>query len=416
MSDHQHGQPAHEGHAEPPRHAQHKEDAEMLRTRELRHGEPQLTGDRWWPHETWKLADLYQEGVQLTSYERFLAERELARRERRVNMPAVIRREELTYEATRAPGVSVGYVVAPHMNQESPAHTVEILNLRPGARTLPVKEYESVAHVLAGKGYTEINGERHDWDIHDSIHVPEGMWYQHVNDSDQPVNLIVARVSPLMEQMYTMATIYKGDSFSDLPDDYKPEHPFTKERVTVGYVEGIKWMSEMQLAHHKEASALKEENVERKKVMKAADAVIQRSHHKGDWKVGLIDTYVGFSNRMLGLYVHQMPPACHTETHKHGWVTVFVLSGKGYSIVDGERYDWQSGDMINVPAGAWHQHFNTDPENISQHLTLTTQPLEYRVMTTKGSVEEKYVELPAMPEGDYAPAIDWWNQQRPVAR
>ena len=60
--------------ADPPRHSQHKEDAEMLRTREVRLGEPQLTGDRWWPHETWKFADLLEEGAYLTSYERFIAE------------------------------------------------------------------------------------------------------------------------------------------------------------------------------------------------------------------------------------------------------------------------------------------------------------------------------------------------------
>jgi len=411
MMTHLEGMPTMIERSEPPRHAQHKEDAEMLRTRELRLGEPELTGDRWWPHETWKLADLLTEGAHLTSYERHVAQREMERRVHRATMPAVIKRETLAYEPTRAPGVYVGYVVAPHMDQEAPSHTVEILHLRPGARTIPVREYESVVHVLSGRGYSEIYGERHDWALHDSIHVPEGAWYQHVNDSDKPANLIIARVTPLMEQMYTMATIYKGDSFSDLPDDYKPEHPFTKERVPVGYVEGIKWMSNMQMSHHKEAGSLEDENRAKKKIMKAADAVIERSHHKGDWKVGLIDTYVGFSNRMLGLYIHQLPPACHTETHKHGWVTVFVLSGSGYSIVDGDRYDWQAGDMINVPAGAWHQHFNTDPNKVSQHLTLTLQPLEYRVMTTKGSVEERAVTLPEIVDNGYVPAVDWWDQQ-----
>jgi gentisate 1,2-dioxygenase len=397
--------------ADPPRHAQHKEDAEMLRTREHRLGEPVLTGDRWWPHETWKFADLLDEGAYLTSYERFVAEREMKRREARASMPAIIRREELVFEPTRAPGVYVGYVVAPHMNQEAPSHTVEILHLRPGARTIPVREYESVVHVLSGRGYSEIYGERLAWGPHDSIHVPEGAWYSHGNDSDKPVNLIIARLTPLMEQIYTMATIYKGDSFSDLPDDYKPEHPFTGERVNVGYVEGIKWMSELQMSHHKEAASLEDTHRKTKKIMRANEAVIQRSHHKGDWKVGLIDTFVGFSNKMLGIYVHQLPPACHTETHKHGWVTVFVLSGSGYSIVDGERWDWRAGDMINVPAGAWHQHFNTDPEKISQHLTLTLQPLEYAIMTQKGSVEERRVSLPPMPENGYVPAVDWWNQQ-----
>src|SRR5262249_20632136 len=140
----------------------------------------------------------------------------------------------------------------PHMNQEAPSHTVEILHLRPGAKTLPVRENESIYHVLSGRGYATIYDEKIDFSLHDSFHVPEGAWYQIVNDGPDPLNLIVGRVTPLIEQVYTMAIVYKGDSFSDLPDDYKPEHPFTKERVTMGdYVEGIKWMSDMQMSHHK---------------------------------------------------------------------------------------------------------------------------------------------------------------------
>jgi quercetin dioxygenase-like cupin family protein len=392
---------------------QHKEDEHMLKARESRPGEPELEGDRWWPHETWKYADLADEGVLLTSYQQWLAERERTRRKNRATMPSVVRREDLRFEPTRAPGVYVAYVVAPHMNQEAPSHTVEILHLRPGAKTLPLRENESVYHVLSGRGYSTIYDEKIEWSLHDSFHVPEGAWYQIVNDSPDPVNLMVARVTPLMEQVYTMAIVYKGDSFSDLADDYKPEHPFTKERVSVEYVDGMKWMSEMQASHHKSRGSQVEASRESRKLMKAADAVIQRSHHKGDWKVGLIDNFFGFTNKILGIVVHQMPPACHTETHKHGWATVYVLSGSGYSIVDGDRYDWRVGDMINVPAGAWHQHFNTDPDQVSQHLVLGPGPLRERIHLTLGSVEERTEEMPEFADDGYVPAGAWWDQPAP---
>jgi gentisate 1,2-dioxygenase len=398
---HEHAQPAFE---------QHKEDAEMLRSREARHGEPVVTGDRWWPHETWKYADLAQEGVALTSYEKWLAERELARRERREKMPSVVRRDQLKFEPTRAPGVYVAYIVAPHMNQEAPSHTVEILNMRPGARTRLVRENEAVHHVLSGKGHSMIYGERHDWEKDASIHVPDGAWYQHFNDGDEPVNMIVGRVTPLIEQVYTMAIIYKGDSFSDLPDDFKPEHPFTKERVSVGDVDGIKWMSHMQMSHHKSSEERVAESKAARKVLHGNEAVIERSHHKGDWKVGLIDNFLGFSNRIIGMVIHQMPPNCHTETHKHGWATVYVLSGHGYSIVDGVRYDWEVGDMINVPAGAWHQHFNTDPDLVSQHLVIGPGPMRQRIHLSLGSVEERTDDetLPTF-DDDYTPSTAWWE-------
>jgi len=397
MTDHQHR----------PAFAQHKQDAEMLRGRDARLGEAQVSGDRWWPHETWKYADLAAEGAHLTSYERWLADREAARRERRSDMPSVVGREAANFEPTRAPGVSVAYLVAPHLGLEAPSHTVELLRLEPGSRTERTRGTESVTHVLSGTGRSLIYEAYHDWGPHDSIHVPEGAWHQHINTGTEPVILIIGRPTPLMEHLYTMAIVYKGDSFSDLPDDFKPEHPFTKERVTVGYVDGMKWMSEMQRSHHMDRATLQAMSLEARKVMKAGDAVIQRSHHKGDWKVGLIDPFLGFSNRTLGMYVHQMPPSCHTETHKHGWATIYILSGHGYSIVDGDRHDWQAGDVLNVPAGAWHQHFNEDPDEVSQHLLISPDPLRKLIHLTEGSVETQAdPDMPAaVPE---TVPKDWW--------
>ena len=40
-----------------------------------------------------------------------------------------------------------------------------------------------------------------------------------------------------------------------------------------------------------------------------------------------------------------------------------MTEGKGYSIVDGERWDWEKGDLVLLPmkpGGVEHQHFNLD--------------------------------------------------------
>jgi quercetin dioxygenase-like cupin family protein len=45
--------------------------------------------------------------------------------------------------------------------------------------------------------------------------------------------------------------------------------------------------------------------------------------------------------------------------HRHqGGVIIYVLDGKGYSIVDGERVDWKKGDLVLLPMkpeGVEHQ-------------------------------------------------------------
>jgi hypothetical protein len=50
--------------------------------------------------------------------------------------------------------------------------------------------------------------------------------------------------------------------------------------------------------------------------------------------------------------------------HRHqGGLVIFVLEGSGWSICDGERHDWEAGDLILLPikpGGVEHQHFNTE--------------------------------------------------------
>jgi quercetin dioxygenase-like cupin family protein len=52
--------------------------------------------------------------------------------------------------------------------------------------------------------------------------------------------------------------------------------------------------------------------------------------------------------------------------HRHqGGLVIYVIDGKGYSVVDGERVDWEKGDLLLLPlrpGGVEHQHFNVNPE------------------------------------------------------
>ncbi len=56
----------------------------------------------------------------------------------------------------------------------------------------------------------------------------------------------------------------------------------------------------------------------------------------------------------------------HGGKHRHqGGLGLFVLSGKGHTVVDGVRYDWEDGDLILLPIkpdGCEHQHFNDNED------------------------------------------------------
>jgi len=66
--------------------------------------------------------------------------------------------------------------------------------------------------------------------------------------------------------------------------------------------------------------------------------------------------------------------------HKHaGGLVIYVLSGYGYTIVDGERVDWKKGDLVLLPmkvGGVEHQHFNLDtPDRPAVWIAIINIPI-----------------------------------------
>ncbi|MBI2860912.1 MAG: cupin domain-containing protein [Chloroflexi bacterium] len=57
--------------------------------------------------------------------------------------------------------------------------------------------------------------------------------------------------------------------------------------------------------------------------------------------------------------VAEIPPGWNTGMHSHGEESMFIVEGTGFSVVDGKRYDWETGSTLFMPYGSLHQHYNT---------------------------------------------------------
>ena len=73
----------------------------------------------------------------------------------------------------------------------------------------------------------------------------------------------------------------------------------------------------------------------------------------------------------------------HSGKHKHqGGLAIFVVEGEGYTVVNGERIDWEAGDLILLPImpeGCEHQHFNRHADRPAKWLALIYKPLHDEV-------------------------------------
>ena len=71
------------------------------------------------------------------------------------------------------------------------------------------------------------------------------------------------------------------------------------------------------------------------------------------------------SIRSMIVFEGEIPPGGRTGAQKTpGGSVLYILQGKGYTLLDGERHDWQAEDLVNIPIraqGVVVQHVNTDP-------------------------------------------------------
>ncbi len=83
----------------------------------------------------------------------------------------------------------------------------------------------------------------------------------------------------------------------------------------------------------------------------------------------------------------------HSGRHRHqGGLGLFVLEGKGYTVVDGVRHDWEKGDLILLPIkkdGCEHQHFNIVQETPTRWVQLNVPPFMLMLAWDNVQVENR---------------------------
>jgi quercetin dioxygenase-like cupin family protein len=81
-------------------------------------------------------------------------------------------------------------------------------------------------------------------------------------------------------------------------------------------------------------------------------------------------------NRVLSAHLAELQPGGNSVRHRHTTEAyIYIVKGRGYSIVNyegepEERIDWEEGMLFSPPVWAWHQHFNSDPDETARYLAI----------------------------------------------
>jgi gentisate 1,2-dioxygenase len=82
------------------------------------------------------------------------------------------------------------------------------------------------------------------------------------------------------------------------------------------------------------------------------------------------------------MVMFQIAPGGWQSKHRHGGEAVlFAVDGTGYSVIDGERYEWSTGDATLVSKWSWHQHFNADDSRPAVIIRMHMWESQYKLMS-----------------------------------
>jgi quercetin dioxygenase-like cupin family protein len=78
----------------------------------------------------------------------------------------------------------------------------------------------------------------------------------------------------------------------------------------------------------------------------------------------MVSRELGYATMGSNVLKSEIPVGWHSGRHRHGEESLHILTGSGFSLIGGRRFDWHAGSTLFIPFWAEHQHFNTGDEPV----------------------------------------------------
>jgi quercetin dioxygenase-like cupin family protein len=327
-----------------------------------------------------------------TVYAQLIALRD-RQRALRAESPFVIRGAQLSWE-TNPQGIMKWYL---HPAVERSCHKALIFSVQkipPRSRSGKQHCQGGVVHYAAqGKGRTVINDAAHEWQAGDIVQLPllpEGVTYQHFNDDASQEVVLTACLPNLSEPLGIDrgAGLFQIEAAPEFTGAFQSEAPdLAALRVKLQAESGkaIEVNVDAPQSTYDRNYARTQEIQQRSRTAKI---VVRRGDRSEEMtRQGRLRYYL---NRTVlhdtvlkdwNVFTHEL--RTRSGKHRHqGGLAIYVIDGKGYTVVEGQRLDWESGDLILLPiqpGGVEHQHFNLKGDDPSFWMAYIYKPFHDEV-------------------------------------
>ena len=317
--------------------------------------------------------------------------------ERLASLPAPLNGRRMSIICNPATGVGNGF---------APGTGITLSVLRPGERTKPIRHNSSqVNFCIRGGGTAFVDGQQIRYSQYDTWNTPSWATYEHTNDTDELQVRLTYSNAPLLEKMNVhiveeepksspSGSSQRADGRRDSHAEREPGRAKPQEMADVpgeGHKSAESPFGTFEIgrsgAYLMPYETLINPDVKKQEALHWPWREVKKELDK---LKALGSSYVG-----RRLYLLYNPATEHTNgttnnffatitirpgnivdrPHRHTAAAInYFFAGRGYSVVEGERYEWKAGDLM-LTAPGWAIHNHASYEDDVYELTIQDSPL-----------------------------------------
>lgn len=204
--------------------------------------------------------------------------------------------------------------------------------------------------VVEGHGaYTTVEGERCVMEPGDLILTPSWTWHDHGNETLTPMIWLDGLDMPLLTALDAIFTEHHGKEQAGVskPDDVSTRLYSQAGLRPANAMASGPFSPLLHYAWTRVAAAL--EALPETAATPYDDLLLDYTNpHTG-----------GAVLPTMGCTAQYLRPGIHTQAHRHASSSVYlVIAGQGMSLINGQEFSWEPGDVFAIPSWASHAHRN----------------------------------------------------------
>jgi gentisate 1,2-dioxygenase len=227
---------------------------------------------------------------------------------------------------------------------------------------------QALRFIIDGQGsYSTVEGDRVYLERGDLVLNPTWLWHDHGSDSNERAIWMDGLDIPLNNYL-------DASFFQPYPGDIQKVTKVLNGTVLKYGVGQLRPAWEAQSVSYPPISAYKWADTER-----ALNNLV-----KADAASPFDDVALAYTNphsggpvmKTIASWIQMLRPGVHTQAHRHVSSTVYyVFEGRGSTIIDGLRFDWEQGDMFVIPSWACHEHCNASHQERAILFSIRDDPV-----------------------------------------